>query len=205
MGRTWQGIAPDSVSENNSETNSENNLDEVVPAFLQGQISAAWQDDAWRHKFINIWTQTAHRLRNLLHQHSITAYYFDGNGRQAIPTDFWPIPAADGVLEKGTYWPFGEPKDRFANHPPNYPVLLKQSELDALLTEERPEKRRLPESKIPELVAALRELEHLPNREKQREALRKQFEQYHLTDEILRDVEKQVPRKPGRKSPSSDQ
>ena len=58
---------------------------------------------------------------------------------------------------------------------------------------------------MPELVAALRALEHLPNRKNQREALRKQFKQYHLTDDVLRVVEKQVPRKPGRKAPSSEQ
>ena len=52
-----------------------------------------------------------------------------------------------------------------------------------------------------DLVAALRTLDHLPNREEQREALRKmpEFERYHLTDDVLREAEKQVPRRPGRK------
>ena len=68
--------------------------------------------------------------------------------------------------------------------------------------EQPAKKRRFPEAKMPDLVAALRKLDHLPNRKKQREAVRKlpEFEQYHLTDDMLRIAEKQVPRKPGRKS-----
>ncbi len=74
-------------------------------------------------------------------------------------------------------------------------------ELDALFNERPTEKPRLPRSKMTELVAALRKLNHLPNRKKQREALRKlpQFEQYHLTEDVLREAEKQLPRKRGRK------
>ena len=202
----WGRAAPESAmkSEKNAETKLENNLDAAIRAFSQWQIPAAWQDHAWRYQFTDIWTRTAHRLRNLLHQHLIKAYYFDGNGRQSVTSNFWSTPAADGVLEIGTYWPFGEPKDRFAQ-PPSYPLFFWRSELDALLSEQLAEKPGLPGAKVPELVAALRALEHLPNREKQREALRKQFEQYHLTDDVLRQAEKQVPRKPGRKAPSSEQ
>ena len=76
-------------------------------AFSQSQIPAAWQDDNWRHEFEDIWTQTAHRLRNFLHQGTIKAYYFDNNGHQVFAVNFWLTPAADGVLETGTYWPFG--------------------------------------------------------------------------------------------------
>lgn len=202
----WERAARDSVmkSENNSQPKPENNLDAVIRAFSQWQTPAAWQDDAWRYQFADIWTQTAHRLRNLLHQHLIKAYYFDRNDRQAVTSNFWSTAAADGVLEIGTpYWPFGESKDRFAQ-PPSYPLFFRQSELHALLSEQLTEKPGLPGAKVPELVAALRALEHLPNRKKQREALRKQFKQYHLTDDVLREVEKQVPRKPGRKAPNSE-
>lgn len=83
----------------------------------------------------------------------------------------------------------------------SHSIFLAQSELDALLSEQPSKKRPLPKSKIPELVAALRKLDNLPNREKQREALRKlpEFEQYHLTDHVLREAERRAPRDPGRK------
>ena len=54
---------------------------------------------------------------------------------------------------------------------------------------------------MPTLIEALRKLDDLPSREKQREALRQlpEFERYHLTDDVLREAEKKVPRSPGRK------
>jgi hypothetical protein len=45
-----------------SQTKSNNSLDAAVRAFSQWPIPAAWQDDAWRHAFANIWSETAHRL-----------------------------------------------------------------------------------------------------------------------------------------------
>ena len=84
---------------------------------------------------------------------------------------------------------------------PNFSLFVLQSELDKLLTEQPAGKRPFPRTKMPDLVAALRTLGDLANREQQREALRKmpEFERYHLTDDVLREAEKQVPRRPGRK------
>jgi hypothetical protein len=181
-------------------TKPDNNFDAVVRGFSQSQIPAVWQDDRWRHEFETIWSQTGHRLRNLLHQDTIKAYYFDNNGCQAIARNFWPTFAADGVLETGIYWPFGKPTRSFESRP-NHSLFLLQSELDALLNEQPAEKPGLPRGKIPDLVAALRTLDHLPNRETQRQALRKspEFERYHLTDDVLREAEKHVPRRSGRR------
>ena len=183
-----------------SQVPAQNNIEAAVRAFSQSQIPAAWQDDNWRHAFEDIWRQTAHRLRNFLHQDTIKAYYFDNNGCRVVACNFWPIPAADGVLETGIYWPFGRRNTGYEQRP-SYPLFMKQLELDALLSEQPAEKTGLPRAKMPDLVAALRALDHLPNREKQREALHKsqEFERYHLTDAVLREAEKQVPRKPGRK------
>src|SRR5262245_29160514 len=86
-----------------SEAKPGSNLDAVVRAFSQRQIPAGWQDDAWRAEFADLWSQTAHRLRNLLHQDTMKAYYFDNSGRQTVACNFWPTPAADGVLETGMY------------------------------------------------------------------------------------------------------
>ena len=76
-----------------------------------------------------------------------------------------------------------------------------QSELEALLSDQPANERPFPESKMPELVAAMSNLDERLNRQKQREALRKspEFERYHLTDDVFRKAEKQMPRKPGRK------
>src|SRR5262245_59007023 len=55
---------------------SENSLDALVRAFSQWQIPAAWQDDTWRHEFEDIERQTAHGLRNFLHQRTLEVCYF---------------------------------------------------------------------------------------------------------------------------------
>ena len=71
-----------------------------------------------------------------------------------------------------------------------------------MLLETQPTKKLpFPTAKMPALIEALRKLNDLPNRKKQREALRNlpEFERYHLTDEVLREAEKKVPRDPGRK------
>ena len=204
----WEAAAPRSATnpDISSSTKPDNNIETAVRAFSQSQIPAVWQDDNWRNEFKDIWRQTAHRLRNFLHQDTIKAYYFDNDGCQVVACNFWPIPAADGVLETGIYWPFGRRNTR-CEQPPSYPLFLKQLELDALLSEQPAGKTGLPRPKMPDLVAALRALAHLPNRKKQREVLRNspEFERYHLTDEVLREAEKQVPRKPGRKPPRSEQ
>jgi hypothetical protein len=117
-----------------------------------------------------------------------------------VPREFWATTQADGVLESGTYWPFGQPS-RVLEWQPNYRLLfLRETELQKLLTERPAEKRRLPRSKIPELVAALRELGG--NREAQYGALCElpQFQEFKITRADFREVARHLPRKGGRKS-----
>ena len=120
-------------------------------------------------------------------------------GANAYQAGSWATAKADGVIETGTYWPFGEPR-RVLDSRSDYWLFLLQSELDALLSEQPPKKRTFHNSKMQALVAALRTLDHLSRRE-QREAVRRlrEFEQYHITDDVLREAEKRMPRKPGRK------
>jgi hypothetical protein len=179
-----------------SETKPDNSFEALARALSQ----PPGIPDAWRPAFEEIASETVHRLRSFLHRGELKAYYFGHHGCQSVSREFWATTHADGVMESGTYWPFGEPT-RLYERPPNYPLFLLQSELDAQLSEQPAKKPGLPGSKMSDLVAALLTLDSLPNREKQREALRKlpEFERYHLTDEVLREAEKQVPRKPGRK------
>jgi hypothetical protein len=104
-------------------------------------------------------------------------------------------------LETGVYWPFGRPS-RVYEQRPNYPLFLLQSELDTLLSAEPAKKRSLPRSKIPELVAALRELGGLPNRQAQYEALCEltQFQEFKITRADFREAARHLPRKGRRKS-----
>ena len=53
--------------------------------------------------------QVVQRLRNLLHQGKLVAYYFENDGRKSVSRDFWATVQADGIMESGTYWPFGKP------------------------------------------------------------------------------------------------
>jgi hypothetical protein len=160
--------------------------------------------DALRHEFNDIVNQTVQRLRNLLHQSELTAYYFGGpfgGGRHAVPSEFWATTEADGAMESGTYWPFGKPT-RWTERRPNYSLFLLQSELDAQLSEQPAKKRPLPMAKMPELVAALRNLDDLPNRAAQFQALcdMPEFREFKITDTLFREAARQVPRNPGRKS-----
>jgi hypothetical protein len=187
--------ALESAPEPQSQTKPKNTFDAAVRAFSQPLYL-----EQWRRTFEEIASQTVPRLRNFLHQGTLTAYYFADDGSHSVSREFWATSNADGVIETGLYWPFGRPsswRDTRLSHS----IFLAQSELDALLSEQPSKKRPLPKSKIPELVAALRKLDNLPNREKQREALRKlpEFEQYHLTDHVLREAERRAPRDPGRK------
>jgi hypothetical protein len=81
-------------------------------------------------------------------------------------------------------------------------LFLRQTELDKLLSEESSKKRSLPKSKMSELVAALRRLDHHPNRRAQYEALCElpEFREYKITDAIFREAARHVPREAGRKS-----
>jgi hypothetical protein len=155
---------------------------------------------AWRRAFEEIAKETVHRLRGLLHQGKLTAYYFREDGCHPVSREFWATAEADGAIESGTYWPWGRPT-RWFDPGPNYRLCVNQLELDALFKEEAAGKLPLPRARMPKLIAALRALEHLPNRKSQREALRKmpEFQQYRLTDKVLREAEKQAPRASGRK------
>jgi hypothetical protein len=157
--------------------------------------------DDWRQAFEEIKNETVNRLRNLLHEGKLHGYYFDNDGRQTTSREFWATADADGVLETGVYWPFGRPS-RVYEQRPNYPLFLLQSELDTLLSAEPAKKRSLPRSKIPELVAALRELGGLPNRQAQYEALCElpQFREFKITRADFREAARHLPRKGGRKS-----
>jgi hypothetical protein len=162
-------------------------------------IEAAWlalsspqEPHALQRDFQDILNQTVQRLRNLLHQRKLNAYYFKNLGRVSVSPHFWATTDANGVMEVGIY---GLPLCY------GFALLLLRSKLDALLSEQPAKKRPLPEAKKPELVAAMRSQDHLPTRKKQREAVRKlpEFEPYHLTHHLFREAEKQVPRTRGRK------
>ena len=164
-------------------------------AFSQPQIPRVWQD-----AFENIARQTVQRLRNLLHQGKLKAYYFY-DGRHAVPCEFWATAPAAGVLKSGYYSPSG-PQTRILEWRTNYPLCLLESALDKLLNEASSKKRPFPRSKMPELVAALRKLADLPNRKAQFQKLRElpEFRESTITDAIFREAARQVPSKAGRKS-----
>jgi hypothetical protein len=171
-------------------------IEQAVQAFSPPQIPGVSRD-AWE----NIVTLTVHRLRNLLHQGRLDAYYFDEYGSHIVRRDSWVTPKTNGVLESGTYWPFGVPS-RVYERQPNYRLFLRQTQLDKLLSEESSKKRPFPKSKMSELVAALRRLDHHPNRRAQYEALRElpEFREYKITAAIFREAARNVPREAGRKS-----
>jgi hypothetical protein len=175
---------------------SEDPIEQAVQPFSPPQIPGVS-----RHAWENIVSQTVHRLRNLLHQGKLNAYYFDEYGSHIVRRDSWVTTETNGVLESGTYWPFGEPS-RVYERQPNYRLFLRQTELDKLLSEESSKKRSLPKSKMSELVAALRRLDHHPNRRAQYEALCElpEFREYKITDAIFREAARHVPREAGRKS-----
>jgi hypothetical protein len=182
------------------ETKPDNSLQALARALSQPPVIP----DAMRHDFQDIVDQTVHRLRNLLHQSELTAYYFGGlfgDGRYAVSSGFWATAQADGVMESGIYWPFGRPPRSFEARP-NYSLFLLQSELDALLSEQPAKKRPLPRAKMPELVAALRKLDDLPSRAAQLQALcnMPEFLEFKITNALFREAARQAPRDPGRKS-----
>jgi hypothetical protein len=177
-------------------TRPEGHIEQAVQAFSPPQIPGVSQ-----HAWENIVSQTEHQLRNLLHQGTLNAYYFEYDGRHTVPREFWPTPEANGVLKLGSYWPFGQPS-RVFEHRSNYPLFLRQSELEALLSEESSKKRPLPKSQMSELVAALRRLDHLPNRRAQYHALCElpEFREYKITNAVFREAASHAPREAGRKS-----
>ena len=174
----------------------EGHIEQAVQAFSPPQIPGVSRD-AWE----NIVSQTVHRLRNLLHQGKLNSYYFDSYGSHTVRRDSWVTTETHGVLESGTYWPFGQPS-RVYDQRPNYLLFFRQSELDSLLSEESSKKRPFPQSKMPELATALRKLDHLPNRKAQFQKLCElpEFQEYKITDAIFREAARRVPREAGRKS-----
>jgi hypothetical protein len=120
----------------------------------------------------------------------------------AVPREFWATAQANGVLESGIFWPFGEPA-RLYEQRPNFRLFVRQSDLDKLLSDQLSQKREFPGSKMPELVAALCKLAALPNRAAQLQALRDlpEFRGYKITHSIFLEATKHLPpRDPGRKS-----
>ena len=95
-----------------SQTRQDISLAAAVRAFSQPQIP-----EAWRHVFEQIASQTAQRLRNFLHQGALKAYYFGDDGCHSVSRDFWATAHADGVIESGTYWPFGKPTHLYEPRP----------------------------------------------------------------------------------------
>jgi hypothetical protein len=174
------------------EAKSDTSIDAAVRAFSQPQFPDALREIA---------IQAVRQLRNLLHQGKLHGYYFGHGGRQSVSCEFWATADADGVLETGVYWPFGPPSWGVYEQRPNCPLFLLQSELDELLSAE-PAKRSLPRSKIPELVAALREHGDLQDRQSQYEALCElpQFREFKITRADFREAARHLPRKGGRKS-----
>jgi hypothetical protein len=181
-----------------SETKPGNSLEALARALSPLPVIP---DALRQHEFQDIVNQTVHRLRNFLHQEKLKAYYFGDDGCASVSREFWATAHADGVMESGTYWPFGKPP-RFYEWRPSHPLFLLQSELDALLSEEPPKKRPLPKAKMPELVEALRELDDLPNRSAQLQALSNmpEFCEFKITNALFREAARHVPRDAGRRS-----
>jgi hypothetical protein len=179
-----------------SETKPDNSFEALARALSQ----PPGIPDAWRPAFEDIASETVHRLRSFLHRGELKAYYFQQDGCQSVSRDFWPTAHSDGVLESGTYWPFGKPTRSYEGRP-NYSLFLLQSELDALLSEQPAKKRDFPRAKMPELVAALRKLDDLP-RPAQLQALRNtpEFREFKITNPLFREAARQVPREAGRRS-----
>jgi hypothetical protein len=166
-------------------------IEQAVRAFSWPEIPNEW----WQ-----IANQTVHRLRNLLLQGELHADYFDAFGRHSVPREFWATPQADGVLESGMYWPFGQASRVYEWQPNCYPLFLREIELRELLSEQPAEKRQLPRSKIPELVAALRELGGTRQAQYELLCALPQFRGFKITRADFREAARHLPREPGRKS-----
>ena len=148
--------------------------------------------DALVSRVGGLFGRTVQRFRNALHQGAIDAVYFTRDGPQRVDKEFWATTEANEILELGTYWPFGKPKPW--HEAPHYPLFIKQSKLDALLSEKRGG-RKFPIQKIAELVAVYRDptIASLLNRKAQREAIKnlEQFKAHHITDRVFREAERE--------------
>jgi hypothetical protein len=159
---------------------------------LERAISQQFPDDAFVDTAGKLFVTTLQCLRDFLHHGIIDAVYFTGDGPQKLDKNFWATTEADEVLETGTYWPYGKP-NRWSEPPPHYSLVIEQSKLDALLSEERAS-RKFSMQKKSELAAAYRDptIASLPNRKAQREAIKKleQFKSYRITDRLFREAER---------------
>jgi hypothetical protein len=165
----------------------------TIDAILEAFTRSPWPQfaDAFEHTVGELVGMTVQRLRKVLHEGTIDAVYFTRDGPQRVDEKFWATTEADDILERGTFWPFGKPY-RW-QEAPNYQLYIKQSQLDALLSEERAG-RNFPMLKKPELAAAYRDptVASLPTRKAQREAITKleQFKSYEITHRLFREAEK---------------
>jgi hypothetical protein len=153
--------------------------------------------------YAEIVPKIVNRLRNILHDKQLTAYYFGGlfsNGRSAVDHHFWATAEAGGVLESGMFFPFGGPTRSFGSRP-SYQLFLLRAELDALFAEPPAAKKPFPMAKLQEIVAALHEVNNLPNRAAQHAAIcdLPQFRRFRITDKVFRRAAKQAPRPRGRR------
>ena len=113
--------------------------------------------------------KTTHRLRNLLYEGRLSAYYFGGlfsSGRSSVPhPNFGRRWRPNGVLKSGSYFPFGRTKPLVRGSQPSYPLFLLKAELDEVAERAAADRQKaIPKGKNAKLVAALREFDHLPNR-----------------------------------------
>jgi hypothetical protein len=178
------------------------------PSSEVGRNSYPQVPEKVRQIFEEIAGQTVPRLRNFLHQGKLKAYYFTDDDCHSISQGFWATAQADGVIESGTYWPFGTPP-RWYDQRLNHPIFVKHSELDELLVGQAAGNGRFPLGRKPELAAAYRrpEIAALATRKDQREAIKKieQFKSYHFTDHLFREAEKASgKREPGVKRRQDD-
>jgi hypothetical protein len=165
----------------------------TIDAILEVFTRAPWPQFPYAFEYTvgELVGMTVQQLRNSLHQGTIDAVYFTRDGPQRVDENFWATPEADDTLQRGTYWPFGKPY-RW-QEAPNYSVFIKQSQLDALLSEERAE-RKFPMRNKSKLAAAYRDptIASLPTRKAQREAIKKleQFKFYQITHSLFREAER---------------
>jgi len=166
-------------------------------------VEAAWlalsspEPHELQREFQDILKQTVDRLRSLLHQGTLNACYFENLGCVSVSRHFWATTDANGVMELGIYRPLSQLPLCYG-----FALLLLQSQLDRLLSDQPLKKRRFSESKMPELVNALGKLDCLPNRRAQFQALcdMPEFREFKITHALFRQAATHKPRDAGRKS-----
>jgi hypothetical protein len=134
---------------------------------------------------------TLRRLRGFVSTGELVPHYGVGVfGWLAVPQDFWAAPEGEDALGSGYYSP--SPGHR----KPSYQLRVLKSELDALF------KKRVSfsPSRISALVEALKQHDHeLGPKRRELVSQLPQFRDYHITDDIWREAEKQAPLPRGRR------